>query len=365
MRVRLLDLGAVPYLESQTIYHAVAHAMDEGDPDTISLMTPDRPYVCIGFHQEMDKEIDLDYCRAQAIPVLRREVGGGAVYLDGGQLFVHFIFHRERLPRQVEEVFKLFIRPIVETYRAIGIEASHRPLNDIVVGARKIGGTGIAAIGEAMVVAGSVMFDFDTQTMARALKVSSEKMRDKVYQSLQEYMTTIRRELPEPPPRDEVKALLARKFAETLGVALEPGELTAKERRAVTSLNRRFTSPRWLRQKGGLTRRGITIGAGVRVAEAEHKAAGGLIRATARLRDDSIDSLSLSGDFTFHPSHLLGELEATLRGHRLDHHELTSVIGEFYSSRGVQAPGVEPADFAQALIKLGGGAGPQGNTPQT
>jgi len=85
MRVRLLDLGAVPYLESQTIYHAVAHAMDEGDPDTISLMTPDRPYVCIGFHQEMDKEIDLDYCRAQAIPVLRREVGGGAVYLDGGQ----------------------------------------------------------------------------------------------------------------------------------------------------------------------------------------------------------------------------------------------------------------------------------------
>ena len=62
---------------------------------------------------------------------------------------------------------------------------------------------------------------------------------------------------------------------------------------------------------------------------------------------------------------MLGELEASLRGHRLDRHELTVVIGEFYSARGVQAPGVEPADFAEALLKLAGGAEPQGNTPQT
>jgi hypothetical protein len=160
-----------------------------------------------------------------------------------------------------------------------------------------------------------------------------------------------------PPPRDEVKAVLVRKFAATLWVALAPGELTAKERRTVASLNRRFVSSRWLRQKGGLTRPGITIGAGVRVAEAEHKAAGGLIRVTARLKDDTIDDVPLSGDFTFHPAPLLGHLETALRGHRLDRHELTSVVREFHSSSGVQAPGVEPADFAAALLKLGEVAG--------
>jgi len=352
VRVRLLDLGAVPYLESQTAYHALGHAMEDDSPNTISLMSPDRPYVCIGFHQELDKEIDVEYCRAQDIPVVRREVGGGAVYLDGNQLFVHFIFHREHLPRQVEELYKLFIRPLVETYRAIGIEASHRPLNDIVVGGRKIGGTGIAAIGQAMVVAGSLMFDFDTGTMARALKVSSEKMRDKIHQSLQDYMTTIRRELGEPPPQDEVKAILVGKFAETLEVDLQPGELTAKERRTVRTLNRRFSSSRWLRQKGGLPRRGVTIKAGVRVAEAEHKAPGGLIRVTARVRDGAIDDLSLSGDFTFHPGSLLRRLEAALRGRRLDFDELTAAIGEFYSSSDVQAPGVTPEDIARALLKI-------------
>ncbi len=352
MHVRLLDLGTVPYVESQTIYHAVAYASERGDPDTISLMSPDRPYVCIGFHQELDKEIDLEYCRARDIPILRREVGGGAVYLDGGQLFVHFIFHREHLPRQVEEVYKLFIRPLVETYQAIGIEASHRPLNDIVVGGRKIGGTGIAAIGRAMVVAGSLMFDFDTATMARALKVSSEKMRDKIHQSLQEYMTTIRRELSEPPPLEQVKAILMGKLAETLEVDLQPSELTAKERRTVQTLNRRFASSRWLRQKGGLVRRGVTIKAGVRVAEAEHKAPGGLIRVTVRLNGNIIDDLSLSGDFTFHPARLLPQLEAALRGRRLDYGQLTPVIGEFYSAFEVQAPGVPPEEIARALLKL-------------
>jgi lipoate-protein ligase A len=326
--------------------------MDKGSPNTISLMSPDRPYVCVGFHQEIEKEIDLAYCRDRELPILRREVGGGAVYLDGDQVFVHFIFHREQLPRQVEEIYKLFIRPMVETYRAIGIEAAHRPLNDIVVGGRKIGGTGIAAIGEAMVMAGSLMFDFDSATMARALKVSSEKMRDKVYQSLQEYMTTIRRELGEPPPREEVKAILVSKFAETLEVELQPGELTAGEKRTVRTLNRRFSSARWLRRKGGLTRRGVTIKAGMRVAEAEHKAPGGLIRATARLNEDTIDDLSLSGDFTFHPAPLLRQLEADLRGRKLQSEELTAAISHFYESFDIQAPGVSPEEITDALLGL-------------
>lgn len=358
MRVRLLDLGTVPYLESQTIYHAVAYAMEEVSPNTISLMSPDRPYVCIGFHQDVEKEIDLEYCQAQGIPVLRREVGGGAVYLDGGQLFIHFIFRREHLPRRVEEVYKLFIRPLVETYRALGIEASHRPLNDIVVGSRKIGGTGIAAIGGAMVVAGSLMFDFDAETMARALRVSSEKMRDKIHQGLREYMTTIRRELGEPPPRHEVKAILVRKLGEALEVELQPDVLTIKEKRTVQALNRRFSSSRWLYQKGGLDRRGVTIKAGVRVVEGEHKAPGGLIRVTARLKDDAIDDLSLSGDFTFHPGPLLHQLETALRGQRLDEGELTAAIGEFYSSFDVQSPGLTAEDIAHALLRVREDGGP-------
>jgi hypothetical protein len=64
--IRLLDLGFVSALHSQTVYHAVGHAMTEDSPDTIILVTPDQRYVCIGYHQDLEQEIDLDYCRARA-----------------------------------------------------------------------------------------------------------------------------------------------------------------------------------------------------------------------------------------------------------------------------------------------------------
>jgi lipoate-protein ligase A len=350
--VRLLDLGAVSYLESQTIYHAVAHAMDNATPNTIALVSPDRPYVCIGYHQDLNKEIDLEYCRSRDLPVLRREVGGGATYLDGDQLFVQFIFHRENLPRKVEEMYKVLIGPLVETYRTLGIEAHHRPLNDILVGDRKIGGTGIAAIGQAIVIVGSLMFDFDSDAVAHALRVSSEKMRDKIYQGVRDYMTTMKRELGRQPPRQRVKSILIEKLRDALEVELEPGGLSHKERKTVEAVNRRFLSPRWLRRKGGLPQRGILIRGGVRVVEAEHKAPGGLIRVTARLREDEIEDLTLSGDFTFHPQHLVEELEVALRNRRLDEHDLTGAIDAFYRAHRVQSPGVSPKDLAATVLRL-------------
>ena len=63
----------------------------------------------------------------------------------------------------------MFIEPVVRTYRELGVQADYRPINDIHVAGRKIGGTGAASIGEATVMAGSFMFDFDTATMAKCL----------------------------------------------------------------------------------------------------------------------------------------------------------------------------------------------------
>ncbi|MBI2237047.1 MAG: hypothetical protein HYU54_00760, partial [Actinobacteria bacterium] len=62
--IRVLDVGAVPPVRSQSIYHALAYETTEAGPDTILLVTTDAPYVSIGFHQEAEKELDLEACRA-------------------------------------------------------------------------------------------------------------------------------------------------------------------------------------------------------------------------------------------------------------------------------------------------------------
>ena len=230
--IRLLDLGVVPAVRSQTCYHAAAYAMTEATPDTIILVSPAEPYVCIGFHQELDKEVDREYCRARGLPVFRREVGGGAVYLDRDQVFSQWVFQPSSLPADVEERFKLYIEPLVQTYRALGIEAVHRPVNDIQVRGKKIGGTGAARIGPAEVVVGSLMFDFDKAAMARVLKVSSEKMRDKVYQGLRDYMTTIRDEAGDDSDRQRVKRLYVERCGEIMGAARSSGANGQRTRNA-------------------------------------------------------------------------------------------------------------------------------------
>jgi ferredoxin len=117
----------------------VGYAMKPGTPDTIILAGPTDPYVCIGYHQELEKEVDVDYCREHGLPIYRREVGGGAVYLDQGQVFTQWIFHGHNLPASLDERFALYIRPLVDTYQSFGIPAHHRPVNDIHVQGKKSG----------------------------------------------------------------------------------------------------------------------------------------------------------------------------------------------------------------------------------
>ena len=347
--IRLLDLGLVSPLHSQTVYHAVGCAMTADSPDTIILVSPDQPYVCIGYHQELEKEVDLEYCRARALPVYRRQVGGGAVYLDYGQLFSQWVFHGGHLPADLEARFELFIRPLVETYRALGIPAYLRPVNDVHVGGKKLGGTGAAQMGIAEIVVGSFMFTFDKATMARVLVVPSEKMRDKVFQSLEQYMTTMQEQLDAQPDRDTVKRLYIEQCTAVLGQELVPGELTASERALMAEIDARFVTDEWLYLKGSLSREGVKIHEDVQVVEGAIKAPGGLIRATVRLREGRIDGLEFSGDFTLFPAAAISDLQAAADGAEPARDGLTARFTAAYRDLGIRSPGVTPEHWADAV----------------
>lgn len=349
--IRLLDLAPVPPLRSQTIFHAVGYALRESSPDTILLVSPDAPYVSIGRHQDAEREVDLAYCAEAGYPVYRREVGGGAVYLDGDQLFTQWIFQAPNLPATVEARFTLYIDALVRAYRRLGVAAEYRPINDVHVAGRKIGGTGAARMDRAEVVVGSLMFDFDVATMARVLRVPSEKFRDKVFQSLTDYMTTMRRELGTPPPRQVVVDTYVAACSEVLGRPIVRGELRADEMALAEELDERFASREWLEEGGGLHRVGVKIHEGVRVAEGTHKAPGGLIRCVGTVRDGHLDDVAFSGDFTARPASMPTELDDLLRGCELSEVPLLARVEGYYRDVGPEIPGVGASDWVAAVMK--------------
>ncbi|MFH1242258.1 MAG: biotin/lipoate A/B protein ligase family protein [Pseudomonadota bacterium] len=348
--IRLLDLGHVSYLHSQSIYHAVAYCIDEASHGTIIILNPGEPYVCIGYHQVLEEEIDIEYCRQRGFPVLRREVGGGAVYLDQDQLFFQCVFPGGSVPIRVDDLYELFLRPAVNTYRSLGLDARYRPANDIQVGEKKICGTGAGRIGNASVVVGNIMFDFDYEEMSRVLRVQSEDLRDKVYESMRAYVTTLRAELGYVPDREKVKETLITEFREVLGISLQKGGLTPDEQRMLATMDNKFIDPDWLHEKGGKVNEWVKITTDVKVIESTYRSAGGPIRVICRLKGDTIDDIVVLCGFPFQSQHDLKGLEGHLIGQPVDAGPLLKTIESFYVSRGIRSAGIRPEDVVRAIM---------------
>ncbi|MFA7412889.1 MAG: hypothetical protein WC048_00250 [Rhizobium sp.] len=351
LRLRVLDFGFVSALRSQAVYHGIAETITDTSDPVLSLASPETPYVCVGMHQEIAKEVDQEFCRSVNLPILRRHVGGGAVYLDRNQLFTHFIYPRRKAPEFAVNLYPLFIEPVVRTYRQIGVNAVYRPINDIQVDGRKIGGTGAASIGDATVMVGSFMYDFDTATMARCLKVPSEKFRDKLRKTLDDYMTTLAKELPAPPERAKLRELFLANCTEVLGVEPVCDQPTPDELAAIEQAEHALMDTDWINVQGRkLVEMGVKISEGIHLTESMHKAPGGLIRAHLLARGGKVADLMLSGDFTCLPPDGVDRLAAALVGVELSHDALADAAAAAMKTLGIEMPGVAGADIAQTII---------------
>jgi lipoate-protein ligase A len=345
--MNLYDLGHVPWLESQLIYHALPRLGMEG----LIFLAPAEPYVCLGYHQDAEQEVDLAYCHEAGIPVFRREVGGGAVFLDGQQIFYQLVIHKDNplAPRDKVEFYERFLAPVVHTYRDLGVDVRYRPINDIITAeGRKISGNGAAEIGDYSILVGNLIVDFDYETMVRVLRVPDAKFRDKVFKSLRENLTTLKRELGEAPPSSVMLDTLLGNFESVLG-PLDPAELPGSVFDKVAELAKTFTSEEWLLKPGKRFREGrrVKIAEGVEVTQRVHKAPGGLIRATVEAQQGQIMAVGLSGDFFFYPADKLAELEQYLIG--ATQAEVQGAVEEFYRIHGIESPGVTPCDLVVAL----------------
>lgn len=341
----LYCLGSVGWLESQLIYHALPRLGMEG----LIILSPADPYVCLGYHQDAEQEVDLDHCRAQGIPLFRREVGGGAVYLDGGQIFYQLVLNRRHCLAQgsKEDLYRRLLAPVVATYCDLGLDASYKPVNDILVGGRKISGNGAGEIADSLVFVGNLIVDLNYDAMVRVLRVPDARFRDKIHKSLRDNLTTLRRELGTAPPADALHDLLVQRFAEVLG-PLTPKLLPAAVYQEAARLAPQLTSETWLFRRGRRTpERRVQIASGRELVQRAYKAPGGLIRAMVEVANGRFVAVDLSGDLFFYPADRLPALAESLVGTPLQ--EAEANIAAFYAREGVESPGVTPADLARAL----------------
>lgn len=331
-----------------TIFHAIAR---EGI-ECLCLVSPQVPLVSVGYFQDAAQEIDLDYCAEHGIPVMRREVGGGATYLDSNQVFYQVILKRDHplASRNISEMYQVLSAPAIETYREFGIETRFRPVNDIVTvkGERKIAGEGAGDIGPCVVFVGGILIDFDYDTMARVLKVPDEKFRDKIHKSMKEHVTNIYRETSSRPSRAEVRKVLVEKFSPLLG-HLEKAEYTPALQAKNAEITAKMTTDEFLFKRTMRKPGQVRIRSGVEFIMGMHKAPGGLIRTASEIKENLIEDVTISGDFTLLPLEGLPKIEKGIKGAERTRGKVGTRIERVISDEGLQLPGVSVEDMLLAL----------------
>jgi lipoate-protein ligase A len=238
--LRVLDFGRVAPLRSQTLWHAIAAGVSAGASPTLSFLRPAAPYVCIGFHRRLD-EVDLAECRVRDLPVFRRMVGGGPVYLDDGQLFFQITVPASSLPPVRTAALRRLLAPAVAAFRECGIDAELDDAGEIVVGDRKVCGHGAGQLGDAVVVVGNLIERFDHEAAAAVLQAPSAVARAEVLRLMRRYVA------PTAVDAGAFRASAVRAYGESLDLPPRTGSLTNVEQERLDELDRRFSDPGWVR----------------------------------------------------------------------------------------------------------------------
>ena len=227
--IRLIHMGQIPGWQTQAVYHTVAELMTEETPDTIIISQPSDTYVCLGYHQKLDHVFDRKVCNEKDIPILRRKVGGGGTYLDSNQLFYQCVFHQNRVPTDSKKVYEQMLTPMVNTLKHFfDVKAEIKGSHEVEINGKRIAGIGGGQIGDASIVVGNILFDFDFDTMASMWSVPNEQFREMANQAMKDHIITLD-DIGSVVPMDKVANQLIEEYETYFNRKLNPGGMTIDE----------------------------------------------------------------------------------------------------------------------------------------
>jgi lipoate-protein ligase A len=166
----------------ETVSAAWAMALEEvlvqvvasGGPPILRFWRWDPSAATIGRFQDMDAEVDLEYCHLHGIDVVRRMSGGGAVFHDADREFVYSLTVPEDMfPRGVVEAYSAVLDLVMAGLARMGVKGRVKDDNNLMVGDRKVSGNSQRRSRGVLQVHGTMLVDTDEETMFSVLKARS------------------------------------------------------------------------------------------------------------------------------------------------------------------------------------------------
>ena len=184
------------------------------------------PTVIIGRNQDLEAEVNMDYCREHGVEVVRRKSGGGCVYSDKGNIMISYISGRG----DVSEVFERYLDMLTSCLRSLGLPAEKSGRNDILVDGRKVSGNAFHMLPDRSIVHGTLLYSTDFDALEAAIRPPVEKLERHGVASVRQRVTNLSESL-DPSVIGSVEQLedyLVSHFTD-VAVMLSPQQITVIE----------------------------------------------------------------------------------------------------------------------------------------
>ena len=189
------------YLKNPSTNPYYNMAFDEYCPESLPIDEPvfflwqNRPAVIVGFNQEVNTEVNLDYLKENGIELVRRVTGGGAVYHDLENLNYTIVGRSEDLERDYPEYASIMAKAL----QSLGVPATLSGRNDILVEGRKVSGFAKRVCKNRLMVHGTLMYNVDVDVLTKVLNPSTTKLQSKGIASVRSRVANLREYLPNVP----------------------------------------------------------------------------------------------------------------------------------------------------------------------
>jgi len=265
--------------------------------------------------------------------------------MDPKQLNYAFVADERtpKIPMDVNLCYEIICKSIIRGLQYLGLNACYAPFSDIIVNDAKISGNCQTRCNGVVLQHGSILVDFDVDTMSKIIKGPEEKSRARGVVSPEKRVTWIRKELGRKIGMESLKSAINRGFEDMFNIKLQQANLTDIELEYVKDLRKKHISDEWI-----FGRPFLVPGAN---AYAIHKTSNGLVRVLARIEGKLIKDILVDGNFILRPDHAIYELTDHLQNINVRREEIEKLVEDFFAKKNVEAVGVKPRDFTTAIIK--------------
>lgn len=253
---------------SEAIEETIIRAMQKKEDLPQTLFLNKMSYAAMMLMTFCKKEnINLVACQTYGVKVIRCALeprDTGVIYRDKDMWECHLYDYVKNVSKDFESNRQLFSKVPIDLFRRLGINASLRPINNLMVNQRKIAWSDVQFIGNAFHYDFNVLQDFPFNLVPNLYLILPENL------PTRQRMTTLKEELGRQVSDKEVVDGVKASFETVLNTKLIIGELTTLEKTILADVIKKYATEQWnlygdiLIQKAWLIRKCIARGAQTR-----------------------------------------------------------------------------------------------------